>query len=689
MRNNSLFYFLFVSTLSACFSASSQVASEKPVKINDVNNWVHEHFAEGKIPPFTFIFGGKSSDSFIREWKFSEEKLQPENDSEKRLYIYSDKQTGLVVKCFLTVYYDFPAVEWFLKFSDVSGKNTPLIENVAVASHTFFSETKGNFILHHLRGSKGAKSDFLPVEDTLSNTKKIILSPRGGRSSDDFAFPFFNIRNPGAGGFVVAIGWSGKWFSEICQSGENRVTLKAGMEKMNLFLYPGEEIRTPAVCLLFWEGKEPMAGHNQFRKFILKHKIRGNPEYPPVAMSLSPNSPCPPCNGFFGCLSDTFALRKIEWMKRMDLVPDVCWMDAGWYEGGTENWQIIGNWKADKEKFPDGLKPVADAAHKIGSKFLLWFEPERVADETKLASEHQDWLLKLPGDITNKYTGKKEFVFNLGLEKARLWMTDYFSGIIKNEGIDYFRQDFNIDPKPYWDANDKPGRTGISEIKYIEGLYAFWDSLLARFPNLKIDNCASGGRRIDLETISRSLPLWRSDYLMDEPEGLQNHTLGLNYYLPAHGTGNLSCLPYVFRSSLGSTMVLFWDINTPADSVFLMKKAMDDFKRLRPYFYDGDYYPLTKPGGLLRDDIWLAYQLNRCENGDGIILAFRRKNCNESSLKIQFKGLVSGGKYLVFDEDRHSSVIKSGRELMDTGYTVYIDGKPGTKLFTYKKIESQ
>jgi alpha-galactosidase len=64
----------------------------------------------------------------------------------------------------------------------------------------------------------------------------------------------------------------------------------------------------------------------------------------------------------------------------------------------------------------------------------------------------------------------------------RLWLTNYISDFLKKEGIDVYRQDFNIDPKIYWSLNDAPDRIGITEIKHIEGLYAFWDSLLVRFP---------------------------------------------------------------------------------------------------------------------------------------------------------------------------------------------------------------
>ena len=58
-----------------------------------------------------------------------------------------------------------------------------------------------------------------------------------------------------------------------------------------------------------------------------------------------------------------------------------------------------------------------------------------------------------------------------------------------------------MEPAWFWAKNDEPGRAGIREIRHIEGLYAFWDYLLERFPNLLIDNCASGGRRIRLSTL--------------------------------------------------------------------------------------------------------------------------------------------------------------------------------------------
>ena len=112
----------------------------------------------------------------------------------------------------------------------------------------------------------------------------------------------------------------------------------------------------------------------------------------------------------------------------------------------------------------------------------------------------------------------------------------------------------------------------MKEIRHIEGLYAFWDYLLERFPGLLIDNCASGGRRLDLETIKRSAPLWRSDYYhYDDPDGYQCHNFGLSFFLPFHGTGILQTDPYSFRSSMSSALICNWKITEPNVSFFDMQ----------------------------------------------------------------------------------------------------------------------
>ncbi len=693
MRTNKFFGLSILISLLLTISAGigtvhCQPTQNIPTNIENVNQWVEQHFAEGKVPPFSFYFGGESSDDFIDKWQFQAKKLKPADPNvEESVYTYTDKRSGLIVKCTVTSYKDFPAVEWVLNFSNGSGINTKQIEKAAVIDHSFISERKGNYILHHSRGSNAQPTDFMPMDDVLQVGKNMKLMPDGGRgSSDNTTFPFFNIESPASSGIVVAVGWTGKWYAEVQQTDENKISLKAGMENMNLSLYPGEEIRTPRICLLFWEGEDRMTGHNQFRQFVLSHhtrKIDGEFIDLPLSAGLSRGGPSP-CNEFT-CLTESYAIATIERFKQFDIIPEVCWVDAGWYEGDVGWWQGVGNWVVDEKRFPNGLKPVSDAAHAAGSKFLLWFELERVRKGTRFEKEHPEWLLEYPGtknedDIYNYNT----YLFDLGNEEARLWLTDYVTDFLKKEGVDYYRQDFNwVDGEGSWKMKDKPGRIGISEIRYIEGLYAFWDSLLVRLPNIIIDNCASGGRRIDLETISRSSPLWRSDYGFGEPDGYQNHTYGLNFYLPLHGTGLFNSSEYDLRSSMSSTMVLLWDIHSSTSSISQMQKCIRDFKRLRPYYY-GDYYPLSGTENLLRDDKWLAYQLNRRGHEDGIIMAFRRENCNEESMEVKLRGIEAAEEYLLTDEDSQIKITVSGEELIK-GFTLTLKDKPGSLLIWYHK----
>ncbi len=673
----------------ACLTIGSLQTYGKSANGTDVHKWAEQHFAKGKVPPFSFVYGGTSSDKFIKSWKYKAEKLTTaEPNSAMTVYTYTDQQSGLVVKCTVTSFNDFPAVEWVLNFSNASVKNSPVIEKAAAIDYSFISDEKGTFILHHSKGSNAERNDFQPSDEKMQLGKSIYMTPQGGRSSDKTAFPFFNIELPGKQGIVVAVGWTGKWYADALQSDEKTVSLKSGMEKMKLSLNPKEEIRTPKICLLFWKGEEPMTGHNQFRQFILAHhsrKVNGQFAEYPLSGSFDYGDPAP-C-GEYNCLTEKFAVALVDRYQRFGILPEVFWLDAGWYTGcgwdkkNGEWWQNVGNWTVDKDRFPIGLKPVADAVHQTGAKFMVWFEPERVMKGTQIYTEHRDWLL-------NKTPESDNSLFNLGNKEACQWLTKYIGDLIQQEGIDYYRQDFNFDPYPYWEANDKPGRIGISEIKHIEGLYAFWDGLLERFPNLLIDNCASGGRRIDLETTSRSAPLWRTDYQYGEPNGYQCHTYGLNYYLPIHGTAIYKTDSYTFRSGLSATAVMNWEVTgKESESIPAIQKRIKDYKELRPYFY-GDYYPLTESRNNTEENNWLAYQLNRPKNGDGIVIAFRRKDCSKETIQVKLGGLDKNSEYEIFLEDYGLKMNKTGSEIM-AGIDLTIPQKPSSLFVRYHRIENK
>ena len=86
-------------------------------------------------------------------------------------------------------------------------------------------------------------------------------------------------------------------------------------------------------------------------------------------------------------------------------------------------------------------------------------------------------------------------------------------------------------------------------MRHVEGYLHFWDELLKRHPNLMIDTCASGGRRLDLETLRRSVSLWTSDD-STIPEDNQSHELGVAAWMPYYGSGIACDTPYEIRSGL-------------------------------------------------------------------------------------------------------------------------------------------
>lgn len=666
------------------------INAQAKLKVTGVVNpeaWIVSHFAKSKIPPFSFEYGGKPSANFIKKWGYH---IGKGTTAESGVVVfdvtYTDPVSKLKVDCKVKGVRAFQVVEWVLHFTNEGRLPSANIKNVKALDLTADYGKSSSFILYHSEGSDHHINDFrlhaLPlVQDSVKH-----MEPDGGRSSDKTAFPFFNIESAGKGGIITAVGWTGTWFSDIVQQDQQAVRLSACMKNFDLFLYPSESVRTPMISLLFWQGDQFIRGHNQFRQFVLQHhsrKINGKFAEYPLSGGFEWGDPAP-CNEYT-CLTEEMAVAFIKRYKQFGIVPEVFWLDAGWYAGsggpdftGKNWWNTIGNWRVDSVRFPNGLKPLSDEAHKAGAKFMLWFEPERVMAGSELAVSHPQWMLKKNGDTST-------FLFDLGNKEAREWLSKYIGDFLEANGIDYYRQDFNMHIQQYWQANDEPGRTGIRELRHIEGLYAYWDYLLERFPNLLIDNCASGGRRLDLETTSRSAPLWRTDYSYGEPNGYQNHSYGLNFYLPLHGTGVFGFDQYSFHSALSSAMVLNWDLTSLQGNIVDMRKYIQQFKEVRSYYYD-DYYPLTGLGDLSAMNVWIAYQLNRSSDQSGIVLAFRRKENAESKLTVKLQGLQDGRKYTVADADSRTAVVKTGRELHE-GFDIEIPKAPGSILLQYKALE--
>lgn len=628
--------------------------------------WLSKHFDLAGPLPYGFVYGEQLSSKILPSWHSSREVSQ-ENGYTRLRILHSDPKTGLVVRCECEVFNEFPALEWVVFLENQGNHDSLLLEDVQALNAFFFDESR-EFLLHRALGSNASRSDFAPVEERLTADSVLRLAPVGGRSSNTVSLPFFNLEEKSKG-VVIAIGWSGQW--EASWSVKEGIRIRVGMERTRIRLRPGEAIRTPRILLLFWEGDEPLRGNNLFRRFILAHRSprkQGQPLLGPLSATGSPGVDIE-----FNAATELNQLASAERYRQFGYAPEYWWIDAGWYEGRWPNG--VGNWFPRKDGFPNGLRPVSDGVRAMGYEgLLLWFEPERVYQGTWLDREHPEWVLRLPNHANG--------LLDLGNPDAREWLTDHISKMIEREGIGFFRQDFNMDPLPYWQAHDLPDRQGLHEIRHIEGLYAFWDTLLERHPGLLIDNCASGGRRLDLETTRRSIPLWRTDYHYFEPNGYQCHSYGLNHYLPLSGTGSGHPDLYAFRSSMNSALVLgwyLWERNFPIE---LGRRCLEEYFRLR-HLYLGDFYPLTPYS--TADDVWMAYQFHRDDLGEGMALAFRRPENREPFLSMSLRGLNPSTTYRVRIEDKE--LFLSGTALA-SGIEVRIEQAPGSALIHYVEARS-
>lgn len=632
--------------------------------------WLDEmpfHVAPARLStrfPLSFLYDGQPAGKLLPTWKRTVGKATKEAGKERRSVTYSDPATGLEIRCDVTLFDAYPAVEWIVWFKNTGKADTPILESIRSLDVGIGSPPGGEVVLHYANGSTCGATDFLPVDSVLEPGKEIALAPNGGRSSDG-VLPFFNLEWSG-GGLVGAIGWSGQWALRVKRESAGELLLEAGQQTTHLRLHPGESIRTPRMLAIVWQGGDRMRGHNLLRRLILEQyapKVDGKlatPMIGEVAVNENLNM----------CTEE----NQLAQIPRIAMTgAEMYWLDAGWFEGGWPNG--AGSW-TPKSEFPRGLRPLGNKAHENGLKFILWFEPERARPESAIAKQHPDFVRWGAGQ---EWGG----LFKLDDPAARRWLTDYLAARLEEWGVDVYRNDFNIDPLRFWQAADSPDRQGITENHYVEGLYEMWDELRRRKPGLTIDNCASGGRRIDLETLSRSYPLWRSDTTCAAPVSSawdQCQTAGLSFYVPFHSAQAWSYDAYAFRSVATTAVMLPNEIWRKDYPIPLAKRRTDEIKALRPLWL-GDYYPLLPIS--LDDSLWCGWQFDRPDLGQGFAMLFRRPKSRYASVEVALSGVDGKARYAVEFVDEKRTVTMTGAQLAKLN--VAIPSQPGCSLIRYRK----
>ena len=641
-------------------TASAEVYQITAADRNAGKAWLTEGLF-GETPAFDFLLEGKRFTETLSSWTAATVTSETDGEGNMTLVRTYTHSSGVEARVEGKYYDQTAMVEWTVYVTNRGPERSAILSDLHPLEATIPVSAS---TIYFSGGSNEANDDFALYSRKLGKNE-YVFDTVNGRASKLY-LPFFNLCGK-EGGATIGIGWSGQWTATF--SGGKNAKVCVGQSRLEGYLDPGETVRSPLVSLCLYEGGNALKGFNNFRADI-KRGLGDRAKESNMLMFAGAEG------------QDDTSRSSIEGTKEyvaklvdLGLVDEIdyAWYDAGWYDTkGTGDWRSsVGDWGVDTAKYPDGFGAVSAYLGGYGVKSLLWYEPERVPTSSKLyqtVSESpgkENWLL---------YSEKDgDCLWNMGDTDACAYMADRIAASLIENGVAYYRQDFNVDPKAYWEYADRSIydlRKGFAENKYVTGEYAFLDGLRERIPELLIDNCASGGRRIDLEMCRRSVPLWRSDYQCkkeksDLSEAAQYQTYGLGMWLPYSCITNPNASSeYDFRSLLGGCVMCYADVLFDATEEYV--KFIREYNEIKTYFAQ-NYYPLTSCTPL---SSYIAMQFGGEQ--EGVVLAYVRAQQvkNGKKIKVYPNGLSSDKRYEFRTIEGETITVGQGKEIMQNGIEI-------------------
>lgn len=615
------------------------------------SDWFNDNLIDNKADlPFAFKIDGAAFNPAEWEREIKSVKKDSVYQNGKTEYlIYKNKNSKLEVTVEATIFESNATCQWAVYIKNNGKESSGVISDFYALDYTF---NTGDAELYYSMGSNTSASDFSLIKKNLTFIERH-FSGIDGKPSEAY-LPYFNIQGENIG-LVVGIGWSGQWsagFSEV----DGKTSINAKQENFEAYLLPHEEIRSPLISISFSNDNNPINGFNLFRSWIMDSVYPENVKknYYTVMELAGPIS--------YRTSDEVISILDNEIAESVYEEIDAFWMDAGWYSY-IEGWYDgVGNWTVDKKRYDNGISELSDYAVKKGLKHTLWYEPERVYPGTEfhtIGAENNEWLISV--------NGEDNLMWNLANEEAFEYYCDYLLNSMKENGVTIYRQDFNFAPLKYWqkaDAEYYDGRTGICENHYVTNLYRYLDYLTENIDGLIIDNCASGGKRLDLEMTYRSIAFWRSDYNCDyHPdlfEATQSMTYGISFWLPITGANLYMSEEYAARSAIMPLVLMdFFSHQHPEYSLYLEQRAL----------MGGNYYPLEF--GSFDNDKLHAMEFISRDAKEGVALIYKRANVKDTEYTLILNGLHTATDYKLYDIDNPEKVYTmSGIDLMQNGLTI-------------------
>ena len=463
---------------------------------------------------------------------------------------------------------------------------------------------RGDVWLSHLYGSWGNEAQL--VEEPLTPGQKVIVNKDGVRNSHtDHGEVMFSLNGKGQENTGDVIG------AAICYSGNYRLKVTtddteyhyffAGINEDNseYHLKKGETFKTPALALSY--STEGLSGVSRnFHKWGRKYKLMHGDKERKILL-----------NSWEGVYFDINQAGMDQMMKDIaSMGGELFVMDDGWfgdkYPRKVDN-SSLGDWVVDKNKLPEGIEGLLRDAKKNGVKFGIWIEPEMANTTSELYEKHPDWIVKAPKRDAVPGRGGTQVVLDMGNPKVQ----DFVFGVVDNlmskyPEIDYIKWDANMaimnHGSQYLTMNDQ----SHLYIDYHRGLEKTCQRIREKYPDVTIQACASGGGRANWGV----LPYFDEFWVSDNTDALQRIYMqwGTSYFFPAIAmASHISATPNhtVFRTTAmkyridvamsGRLGMEIQPKNMTDEEKALCRKAISEYKQIRPIVQFGNIYRLVSP----------------------------------------------------------------------------------------------
>jgi alpha-galactosidase len=598
---------------------------------------------------------------------------------------FEDVRDGLRARRVYAMYPQSPILETWTELEATQNRSTTVSDMVTlqlvidgalattVDGLNSPEETGGAFAVHH---------------QTVSSEP--IVMEEFGRSTARY-LPLVSITSA-RGALVAGLIWSGGWRMDLVGREGARTELTAWMSDTVTTVTPEHPVVMPHAVLGIVPDETQVAP--ALHRFIVNAVRGGRPLEPLVTF-----------NTWFamGAGIDHESIEKAM-QAAAAAGSELFELDAGWYEHAGElgSWDFasgLGTFRVDKDKFPDGLRPLADVAHGLGMKFGVWVEPERVdlrfVGEPGMARE--EWLalengLYEPG-VPNEEA--RTGTLDLGNADARAWLLDKLSVLVIESGADHIKWDNNA-----WMTNTRqvPGAgPHDGTFRHVNGLYAVLGGLKERFPWLLIENCSGGGNRLDLGLMRYTDAGWMDD--RTSPSAHVRHNLqGLTTFLPPayllsyllhdanepmHDAADLelyanSRMPGVFGLSFPPDML-------DENDIARVREQVERWKALRAMQSTASATLVTPQVNGTMSGPWDGTLLVSPDYGEGVLYAFQN-DPEVAGATMRMRGLDRQFEYHVTSDHSGDVGVMTGANLMDDGLEVFAAEDTRAQVITMTRV---